>query len=657
MSAQKDQRNNNNPQSSLPSSPSPSSTPSPPQETSFSAVKSKPTTAGEEKTDQQLEVSSPISVSPDLTAPQPAEKKPAPAKKKKPVRKSAGDQTVADILLSSGAINRQQYDKINWENVNTNKPVEDIIIDHNFVSTVDLVKAKGQLYNIPFVDLREVSISPEALNLLPRPVAERYLCFPYGLDKKENLLKVVMADPLDLNAIEFIEQKTKKKIAPAIGVGSQIKEAIAKYYAQSLSTEVTQALKETEEPAEKGVRVVDSRDLGKIIREAPIAKIVSTLLDFAEKARASDIHIEPMEDKTRIRYRIDGILHEKLVLPKKIHDAVVSRIKILANLKIDEKRVPQDGRFTFRHQGKKVDLRISSMPSSHGEKVVMRLLEKEGKVPSLSELGLRGRALKNMEEIINISHGIILVTGPTGSGKTTTLYSVLSKINTPKVNIMTLEDPVEYAIAGVTQVQVNRQAGLTFSSGLRSFLRQDPDIIMVGEIRDVETAELAIQAALTGHLVFSTLHTNSAAGAPPRLLDMEAEPYLLASSVNCVVGQRVVRRICPDCKKEYQPPPEVVEDIKKVLGDLYPQEKEKLVLAKGEGCEKCNDTGYRGRIGIFEVLMISEKVSRLVLERAPASEIEKQAQAEGMVVMTQDGYLKAIEGATTIEEVLRVSEG
>lgn len=564
-------------------------------------------------------------------------------------------KTIADILLSSGVINQEKYKKIRLENLNTGRPIEKIIAAHNFASPEEIAKAKAKIYNIRFIDLKEVSVSPEALNLLPEAVARRYNCFPYSIDKEEGALLLVMADPLDLNAIEFIEQKTKKKIIPAIGVPSQIKEAIDQYYAQSLSAEVTEALKETETPVVSGVRVVDAKEMGKIIREAPIAKIVTTLLEFAQKARASDIHIEPQEDKTRVRYRIDGILHEKLVLPKSIHDAVVSRIKILSGMKIDEKRIPQDGRFNFRTGNQEIDLRVSSLPSVHGEKIVMRLLQKTGKVPTLAELGLRGRALKNMEEAIVLPHGIILITGPTGSGKTTTLYSVLSKINTTRVNIITLEDPVEYEIPGINQVQINPQAGLTFASGLRSFLRQDPDIIMVGEIRDVETAELAIQAALTGHLVFSTLHTNSAAGALPRLLDMEAEPYLLASSIVCVVGQRVVRRVCPNCKEEYQPPAEVVEDIEKVLGPLYPKKK-KLILHRGKGCDNCNDTGYLGRIGIFEVLPVSEKIGRLILERTPASEIEKQAREEGMVTMTQDGYLKAIEGITTIEEVLRVSQ-
>ena len=330
-------------------------------------------------------------------------------------------------------------------------------------------------------------------------------------------------------------------------------------------------------------------------------------------------------------------------------------------MKIDEKRVPQDGRFNFETDQEEVDLRVSSMPTVFGEKIVMRLLKKTGAVPTLPELGLRGRALKNFEEAVLKPHGIILVTGPTGSGKTTTLYSVLSRINTVKVNVITLEDPVEYQIPGVNQVQINPQAGLTFASGMRSLLRQDPNIMMVGEVRDVETTELAIQAALTGHLVFSTLHTNNASGALPRLLDMQAESYLLASTITAIVGQRVTRRICLACKKDYQPNQAILDDIRIVLGKLWANDPQTsghtdFKLYKGEGCEQCGNTGYRGRIGMFEVLPVSEKIGRLILEHSSATEIEKVAVEEGMITMKQDGYLKAVEGITSIDEVLRVAQ-
>ncbi len=366
------------------------------------------------------------------------------------------------------------------------------------------------------------------------------------------------------------------------------------------------------------------------------------------------MHIEPQEDRIRVRYRIDGILYERLSLPKGVQDAVISRIKILSDLKIDEHRIPQDGRFNFKYAEQEVDLRVSVLPTTYGEKIVMRLLKKSGGVPTLSELGLTGTAQKSLEAAILRPHGIIIVCGPTGSGKTTTLYAVLSKLNTAKVNIATLEDPVEYQIPGVNQVQINPEVGLTFASGLRAFLRQDPNIILVGEIRDKETTDLAIQAALTGHLVFSTLHTSNAAGALPRLIDMGAETFLLASTMTAVVGQRIARKICPQCKVSFRPTAEIAEEIKHVLGNLTPHTD--LVLYKGNGCEACGQSGYLGRIGIYEVLTVSNQISRLVLERTDANTLEEEAKKEGMITIKQDGYLKALEGLTTLEEVLRVAQ-
>src|SRR3989338_5010702 len=563
----------------------------------------------------------------------------------------SAQEGLAEVLLKAGSLSQEQYDQVRLENLNSGQAVEEVIVSRGWVNETDLTKAKAEYYKIPYVDLTEEGAAPEALNQFPEQVALRYGVFPFSLDKAKNTLSVAMANPLDLAAIEFLQGKSGNKISPFFAVPSEIVKAINERYGQTLSTEVVAALKETGETA---VRTVDLAKIGEVIREAPIAKIVSTILDFAMKARASDVHIEPQESRTRVRYRIDGILHEKLVLPKNVHDAVISRIKILAEMKIDEKRVPQDGRFTFRAGGEEVDLRVSSLPTVHGEKIVMRLLKKSGHIPSLPELGIRGRALKNLEDAIAVPHGIILITGPTGSGKTTTLYSILNKINTPRVNIVTLEDPVEYQIAGINQVQTNPQAWLTFASGLRSFLRQDPNIIMVGEVRDSETADLAIQASLTGHLVFSTLHTNSAAGALPRLLDMKAEPFLLASSMTCVMAQRVVRKICEHCKEEYQPPAEIIENVRQVLDKLLPAGEFKLY--RGRKCPECGDTGYFGRIAVFEVLTISEKIGRLILERRPAIDIEHQAVEEGMVLMKQDGYLKALEGITSIEEVLRVAQ-
>lgn len=564
------------------------------------------------------------------------------------------DETLLDILVAKKALSREQAKGLKIEQINTDIPLEKIIRESKLVSEEDFVKAQAVMFNVPFVDLAAAAVSPVALGLIPQVVAERYLILPFDYDRAKNELSLAMAQPANLETIEFVEKKSKAKVKPFIATAEKIQQTIISSYAQSLATEVKAALGEAM-PGTAGVAAVDITKLGQVIREAPVAKIVATVLEFAMKARASDVHIEAEEEKTRVRYRIDGILQEKLVLPRSVHEAVISRIKILSGMRIDEKRVPQDGRFTFRDTGQEVDLRVSCLPTVHGEKIVMRLLKKTGGVPDLPELGLRGLALRRLQESILRPHGIIIVCGPTGSGKTTTLYSVLSRINTAKVNIITLEDPVEYEIAGVNQVQVNPAAGLTFASGLRSFLRQDPNIIMVGEIRDTETTELAIQASLTGHLVFSTLHTNDASSALPRLLDLKAEPFLLASSMTCIVAQRVVRRICPDCKEEYDPPPEVVGEIKKVLGKLYPAKKG-LKLSRGKKCDRCNSTGYLGRVGIFEVLPITEKTARLILEHASAGEIEKVAVEEGMITMKQDGYLKAVEQATTIEEVIRVAQ-
>jgi len=567
--------------------------------------------------------------------------------------------SIVDILVNKGLVSDGQYEEVRVESAKTGKRAEEIVLEQGLVSEEAFAQARAEYLNVPYKKLAEVAVSPEALGVLPEAVARRYKIIPFAIDQTNNTLSTAMVNPLDLQAIDFVEKKTGMRVIPHLVTESDMSMAFTEQYASTLSGEVSAALKDTQESTK---RTIDVTQLGQVIREAPIAKIVETLLTFALRSRASDIHIEPQETRTRVRYRIDGILMEKLVLPLRVHDAVVSRIKILARMKIDERRIPQDGRFNFTANNEEVDLRVSSLPTVHGEKVVMRLLKKTSDVPTLPDLGLRGRALKNLQNAILVPHGIVLITGPTGSGKTTTLYAILSKINTPKVNIITLEDPVEYEMPGVNQVQINTQAGLTFASGLRSFLRQDPNVVMVGEIRDNETADLAIQASLTGHLVFSTLHTNSSAGALPRLLDMDAEPFLLASSMTAVVAQRVARKICSNCKEEYTPPKDVIDDMKKVLGPYYDgflkqkNNGNKVTLFRGKGCSECGDSGYSGRIGIFEVMTVSETISKLILERSPASVIEKQALSEGMMLMKQDGYLKVMEGLTTIEEVLRVAE-
>lgn len=566
---------------------------------------------------------------------------------------ASGERSLADILLKQGSLTQDRAQQLKTAEIQTGKSQEDIIKSQNLVSEEDLVKAKAFLYNIPFIDLKNAPASPEALSVLPQKVAERFKVFPLSMDRGSNEIVLAMADPLDLTAIEFIEQKTGLRVKPQAAAPTIVSDLITTRYSTSLAQEVTAALKEVE-PQKDGGKIFAQTKAG-FIREEKVAEIVSHVLEFAIKARASDVHIEPHERSTRVRYRIDGILEEKLTIPKQLHDALISRVKILSGMKIDEKRLPQDGRFNFKAADEEVDLRVSSLPTSWGEKIVMRLLKKTGGVPTLPELGLRAVALKKLENAILRPHGIILMCGPTGSGKTTTLYSIISKINTPKVNIMTLEDPIEYKIPGVNQVQVNPVAGLTFASGLRSFFRQDPNIILVGEIRDKETMDLAIQASLTGHLVFSTLHTNDASGALPRLLDMGAEPYLLASTITAIVGQRVVRKVHAECKTQYKPDAAIVTEMKSVLGPLTPQGGIGD-LFKGEGDPDCSHSGYYGRIGIFEVLTVSEKIGSLVLGRTPANKIEEAARTDSMITMKQDGYMKVLEGITTVDEVLRVAQ-
>ncbi len=569
-------------------------------------------------------------------------------------------KSLGEVLKDQGLINEQSYEDVGLRRVKTGESEEDIIRSLRLVSEDDLIKAKAKFLKVPFVDLDSTAFSPEALSLVPESVAQKYKIVAYRFDTKAKTLFVTMVNPLDLETLEFLEKKTNLKINAAMSTEKQIDSFIKEKYIRekSITSEVNKALDER-----KAEETVVKKVQENVTVEAPVAKIVSTILEYAIKSRASDVHIEPQEDNVRVRYRIDGILQEKYLLPRNVNDAVVSRIKILSDLKIDEKRVPQDGRFFFSADGNDVDLRISTLPTTYGEKVVMRLLKKSQKVPSLPDLGLRGLALKNLMSSIQRPHGIIIVCGPTGSGKTTTLYSILDIVATSKVNVVTIEDPVEYQMKGVNQVQVNVQAGLTFASALRSFLRQDPNVIMVGEIRDSETADLAINAALTGHLVFSTLHTNDASGVPPRLLDMGAEPFLLVSSLNCVVGQRVLRRVCKECVSQIEMTADQEQELKKTLGpiynlieDKYKKEGKKMTLPKVVGCEKCNNTGYLGRIAIYEVMPVSEKLSKLIIEKATAAEIQKQAMEEGMLTMKQDGYVKVLEGITTMDEVVRVAQ-
>jgi len=590
-----------------------------------------------------------------------------------PVLTAQNQKGIEDVLYEKKLINSDQLSAIKFEHVNTGKNADQIIKERGYVSNEDYVKAFGEVYGIEYIKLAENKIDQKLLEIFPHAVAKRYNIVPFALDGDK--LSLAMADPLDLQTIEFVERKTGYKVVPFISTIKELEHIIDEIGGKAIGEEISAALQEITATT---LKIDESQgDLSSdesTIRDAPIARIVGMILETAVKIGASDVHLEPSEENTRLRYRVDGVLTEKRTLPKEMHDSIIARIKILAQMKIDEKRIPLDGRFKVQVGNTQTDLRVSTLPTIYGEKVVIRLLKEEGSIFTFKDLGMRGLSLKRFEEALLKPTGMILVTGPTGSGKTVTLASALAKLNTVRVNIVTLEDPVEIRVAGVNQVQVNPQAGLTFANGLRSFLRQDPNIIMVGEIRDSETAELAIQAALTGHLVLSTLHTNSSSGALPRLLDMGAESFLLASTVNVILAQRLVRKICPDCIEEYSPPPEIEEDIKNTLSSIETSKvlmsKDKVIaddmkkitsgkikLFRGKGCEKCGKSGYRHRIGIFEVLEMSPKIAELTLDRKPADLIEKVAVEEGMLTLLQDGYLKVIEGITTLEEVMRVAKG
>jgi type II secretory ATPase GspE/PulE/Tfp pilus assembly ATPase PilB-like protein len=563
------------------------------------------------------------------------------------------DTPLLDVLHSERLLSDEQYKQIKIKSVTSGQSPVDVLKSMNILSDAVIAEAQAKQLGVPYIALSTVSFSPQAINFLPRTVVDRFSLIPFSYDDSAKSLSIAMSNPVDLDAIEFVRQKTGLLIKSFAAAPEEVKAAIDQQYRQELVGEVGEAMKETEEFTKK--RIVDSKQISQIIKEAPIAKIVTTILEYAANSRSSDVHIEPLDDKVRVRYRIDGILYDKLSLPRNVLDSLTSRIKILSELKIDEHRIPQDGRFNFKINNQEIDIRVSIIPTVRGEKIALRLLYKTGGIPTLQELGLNGPSLKALETAILRPHGIILVCGPTGSGKTTTLYSILSRLNTTRVNIVSLEDPVEYEIPGINQVQVNPSVGLTFAEGLRSFLRQDPNIILVGEIRDKETTDLSIQAALTGHLVFSTLHTSRAAGTLPRLIDLGAESFLLASTVNAIAGQRIVRRICVHCKEGYVPPQQLLNEVRQVLGNLYPAKNDGKFF-RGKGCKECGNLGYVGRIGIYEVLMASEKISRQMLEQASEQEIENEAILEGMITMKQDGYLKVLQGETTMEEVLRVAQ-
>ena len=566
------------------------------------------------------------------------------------------------FLVDNGFIKPEVQAKLS-QLQKTGQDFSQLLLSQKVLEEEDLTKAKAAFFNIPYVDLRQSQISTSILGLIPQESINFYNFVPFELTGRS--LKVAITDPTNLSALEALEfLGQKQNLQVQLYLASETSVQIVSGKKQNLKKVVGEALKDiqTKEDARqvKPKEEEQKQTKPQITEEAPIIKIVEVILTNAIEANASDIHIEPSEKDVRVRYRIDGILHTSLMLPKSVQPSIVTRIKILSNLKIDESRLPQDGRFHMEVGKKAVDLRVSILPLINGEKIVMRILDKSGSVPTLEQLGFTGRALRWVNENIKKTHGIFLITGPTGSGKSTTLYSILSLLNTTSVNIVTLEDPVEYFIEGVNQSQINPDIGLTFAAGLRSILRQDPNIVMVGEIRDKETAELAVQAALTGHLVFSTLHTNNAIGAIPRLTDMGMEPFLLTASINVVAAQRLVRKICPDCKKEIEISKTLEEEIRKDIENVPDEyfegiDKKNLKMYKGEGCERCAHTGYAGRFGIFEVLPSNDDVQELILSKVAAHKIFELAQKMGMITMKQDGVVKVLKGLTTMDEVVRVT--
>jgi len=595
--------------------------------------------------------------------------------------------TLLQYLEDNKVLSEDQADKVRVERSKSPKSEEAIIQELGLIDDETVAKAKSEIFGIPYVDLSEISIPESTIAEVNVDLLQEFNAVPF--ERGDDYVKLAMKDPFDVQATQALQQRYPfgTKIQVYITTQKSVNFVLDQRVGDMMSSEVTEALEDVELPIqeinEDPNQILSSAEL----RNAPVARIVNAILQYAVTSSSSDIHIEPMETKLRVRFRIHGVMTERLVLPKNLTAAISSRVKILSNLKIDERRLPQDGRFQIKVNGQKIDIRVSVMPSIHGEKVVMRLLESDTSGITLETTGLRGSAYKVFMDAIKVTNGIVLVTGPTGSGKTRTLACSLMKVNDPKVNIISLENPVEIRIPGVTQIQINPDIGLTFANALRSVLRQDPDIVMVGEIRDQETAELAIQASLTGHLVLSTLHTNSAPAAIPRLLDMGVEPYLLASTMRVVVAQRLPRRICKHCIEAYPAEPELIDDILKEFSDVKdfdivsyinrviaakkgrgengasvmkpattgPGGKPQFSLYKGKGCDRCGGSGYSGRVGIFEVLDVTEKISRMIMDQATSNELEKEAKSNGMLTMVEDGYLKSLEGITTIEEVMRVS--
>lgn len=574
-------------------------------------------------------------------------------------------EKLVNLLIEEGLVDEAVLKLAEEDAAKTNKPLLAILAEQGAVDDELLTHAIAQVSGVPYVNLTNSLIDQDVLTLLPEDIAERFMAVP--LAEVENRLAVAMIDANNVQAVDYLANLIGRPIKVFMASEAGVRHVLDQYRTDLSSVgEAAQATQE--EAAQKA-----EGDIKTIVQDSPISRALSTILEYAVKARASDVHVEPLEKTLKIRCRIDGVLREIMQLPKSIEPALVSRIKILSNLKIDEHRIPQDGQFTVRAAGKEVDLRIAISPVVWGEQVVIRLLDKTGSTFDLQQMGYAGRALRAIQKGIVRPNGMVLTSGPTGSGKSTSLYALIKEIKNDTVNIVTLEDPVEYKMEGVNQIQVNPEVGLTFANGLRSILRQDPDVVMVGEIRDSETANLAVQAALTGHLVFSTLHTNSSAGVLPRLLDMKVEPFLIASTVNTIIGQRLVRRVARQ-RDSYQSSPIETQNIMTTVGHLLPRTKADVArvsedlgykdlplagqsaytLVRGKDTPQ-TPRGYAGRAGLFEVMEVNEAIQNLIVARATSSDIQRKAVEQGMITMRQDGYLKALTGVTTLEEVNRVT--
>lgn len=588
------------------------------------------------------------------------------------------DETLEKLLLDSGVATKEQLDPLKPEVVQGAKSLQELVLEQKLIDDGALTKLYADSIEVPFVKLIPQDIPKEAFTKIPERVARQYNAIVFQVDAGGSV-HLAMEDPDDVQAVSFLKKEIGEDAIVYIASLQNILECLELYRG-----DVNEELKEVIDVQGEDNADIQQVSESDVAEDSPIAQTVNLLLEYAIRSSASDIHIEPREDYVQVRYRIDGVLKEVNRLPRSVLGALVSRVKILSNLKIDERRVPQDGRFKIKVAGKQYALRVSTLPITDGEKIVMRILDESNKAITLKELGYWGHSLKVINEALTEPNGMILVTGPTGSGKSTSLFSVLSMLNTPDVNISTIEDPVEYKIPGVNQTQTNAKAGMTFASGLRALLRQDPNIIMVGEIRDGETANLGVQAALTGHLVFSTLHTNNAATCLPRLLDMGIEPFLIASTVKAVVGQRLVRRLCPVCRQSYVPNEEQIAEVVRLFNladgqsfkhihELELQAMEQSVggdtpvgtsdtgilqlwKANPEGCKECNNSGYKGRVGIYEVLGNTIPIQKLIMAGATSAQIQDQGITEGMTTMQSDGLIKALRGNTTVEEVLRVTK-